>query len=233
MGIHSHDSSGSPFNDWFFTMSEYSLKRLGVKFSESKQPRSRDAINNLIEAAEHLVATGSASNLNARQLSKLSGYSLGGIVKRLGKVENVFLHAIAFARERHIKACCAQAEAFDTNKTALDFAEFMVNLSIDAISNAVGPSIVRYYESRALGRVSSLADIHAYTEEIVPTLLYVIGRNTTGTFRNLLPYEAKYVAKAIFLFVERPFAESDPLAGSEEHRQMATRQIACLLSVTS
>ena len=198
-------------------MSENSLKKIGVKFAESKQSRSQEAVKNLIEAAERIVESGDSSNLNARQLSKVSGYSLGSLVQRLGKVENVFLHTIAYGREKHIKACCAQAETFDVNKTATEFAEYMVNLSIDTINNIVGPSIVRYYESRALGRV--------------PTILKVSTSNKTGTFREFSLYEAKYVARAIFLFIERPFAENDPLAGSDDHRRMASRQVASLLSV--
>lgn len=211
-------------------MSDNSLNKIGVKFSESKQSRSQDAIKNLIEAAEKIVLTGDAANLNARQLSKKSGYSLGSLVQRLGKVENVFLYTIAYGREKHIKDCCIQAEAFDVNKTASEFAEYMVNLSIDAINNIVGPSIIRYYENRALGRVSTLGDIHSYTDEIIPTLMKVIEKNKSGTFRELSSYEAKYVARAIFLFIERPFAENDPLAGSTEHRSMASCQVASLLS---
>lgn len=212
-------------------MSENSLKNIGVKFAESKQSRSQESLNNLIEAAEKIVESGDASNLNARQLSKISGYSLGSLVQRLGKVENVFLHTIAYGREKHIKACCAQAEAFDVNKTASEFAEFMVNLSIDTINNIVGPSIVRYYESRALGRVSTIGDIHAYTDEIIPTVMKVSENNKTGTFRQLSLYEAKYVARAIFLFIERPFVENDPLAGSDEHRRTASRHVASLISI--
>lgn len=210
-------------------MSEDSLKRLGIKFAEFRQPRSREALHNLIEAASYLVGTGDASNLNARQLSKVSGYSLGTLVKRLGKIENVFLSAIAYGRAQQIKFCCAQAESFDVNKTASEFAEFVVNLAIDRITNVVGPSIIRYYESRALGRVSSVADIDLYTDELVPTLMNVIMRNKSGTFRNLSLYEARYAAKAFFLFVERPFVQNDPSAGTEEHRQMATRHVAGLI----
>lgn len=211
-------------------MSEDSLKRLGIKFTQSKQPRSRKALLNLIEAAAYLVDTGDASNLNARQLSKVSGYSLGTLVKRLGKIENVFLRAIAYGREQQIKFCCAQAESFEVNKTASEFAEFVVNLAIDRIANVVGPSIIRYYESRALGRVSSIADIDSYTDELVPTLMNVIMRNKSGTFRPLSPYEARYAAKTFFLVVERPFVENDPSAGTDEHRQMATKHVSSLLS---
>ena len=211
-------------------MSEKSLKKIGVKFAEPKQKRSKDAIKNLVEAAELLVASGDAENLNARDLSRVSGYSLGALVQRLGKVENVFLHAIAHARERHLHAICAQAEAFDGNITTAEFATFLVDVGLHAMKNIVGPSIIRYYESRALGRVNSLSDVHAYTDETIPTLMKMIAQDKTGTFRGLTPFEAKYLARSLFHILERPFIESDPNAGSEEHRLMAVKFVTCMLS---
>ncbi len=211
-------------------MSEKSLKKIGVKFVEPKQDRSKEAIKNLVEAAELLVASGDAGSLNARDLSRVSGYSLGALVQRLGKVENVFLHAIAYGRERHLNAVCTQAEAFGGDVTASEFAEFLVEAGLHGMKNVVGPSVMRYYESRALGRVNSLADIHAYTDETVPTLMKLIAQDKTGTFREMSPFEAKYVARSLFHILERPFIESDPSAGTEEHRSMAARHIASLLS---
>lgn len=211
-------------------MSERSLKKLGVEFSEPKQDRSKNAIQNLVEAAEKIVDSGNASNLNARELSKVSGYSLGALVQRLGKVENVFLHTIAYGRERHMHAICLQAEAFSGKITTTDFAEFLVDSALHAMKNIVGPSIMRYYESRALGRVNSIADIHAYTDEVIPTLMKMIADDTTDTFREMSPFEAKYFSRAVFHILERPFIESDPNAGTEAHRTMAIRHIAGLLS---
>lgn len=211
-------------------MSEKSLKKIGVKFAEPKQDRSKEAIKNLVEAAELLVASGDAGNLNARDLSKVSGYSLGALVQRLGKVENVFLHAIAYARERHLQSICAQAEAFDGNITTNEFATFLVDVGLHTMKNIVGPSIIRYYESRALGRVNSLADIHAYTDETVPTLMKLIEQDKTGTFKMVTAFEAKYLARSLFHILERPFIESDPNAGSEEHRLMAIKFVSCMLS---
>lgn len=210
-------------------MLENSLKKIGVKFAETKQDRSKKAIRNLVEAAEHLVASGDARNLNARDLSRVSGYSLGALVQRLGKVENVFLHAIAYGRERHLRAICAKAEEFAGNVTTFEFAEFLVDLGLHTMKNIVGPSIMRYYENRALGRVNSLADIHSYTDETVPTLMKIIEQDKTGTFRNVTPFEAKYLARSLFHILERPFIESDPNAGSEEHRSMAVRFVASML----
>lgn len=209
-------------------MAKDSLKKLSVSFPDSKQARAEKSLNNLVEAAEKIVATADATGFNARTLAKLSGYSLGALVQRLGKVENIFLHAIAYGRTRKIQEASDICESFDPNKTAEDFAEFVVSFSLDEIPK-VGPSIIRYYESRAMGRTQNVGDLHAYTDEIVPALLKVIERDQSGTFRQISPYEAKYLARAIFLFVERPFAESDPMAGTEQHRQMAVAQISALL----
>lgn len=209
-------------------MARDSLKKIGVSFTRAKQSRSEKSLNSMIESAERIVATADATKFNARTLAKISGYSLGSLIQRLGKIENIFLHAIAHGRTRELKSLSEKAEAFDCEKNVDDFVEFLVSISLDAIPR-VGPSVIRYYESRAIGRTKNISDIYAYTEDIVPSLLKVVSQNRTGTFRNISHYEAKYVAKALFLFLERPFAENDTLAGSEQHRQMAVNQIRALL----
>lgn len=206
-------------------MAKDSLKRLGVSFAASTQPRSEQALKNLIEAAARLVDVGDTTQFNARSLSKLSGYSLGALVQRLGKIENIFLHAIAYQRTQLLKDVTELIDATGPNLTAEECAKIMVSFAFDNMK----PLIMRYYESRALGRTQNVDDIYAYTDEIVPAMLKVIERNTTGTFRKITPYEAKYVARAAFVFLERPFVESDPFAGTDLHRKMAIEQISALL----
>jgi len=213
-----------------YAMSEKSLNKIGVKFSASKQARSQQAVQNLVEAAEKLVETGDASNLNARDLAKVSGYSLGSLVQRLGKVENVFLHAIAYGRERHLDSITTQMKSFAGKKTTFELSEFLVDTALHAMKNVVGPTVMRYYEGRALGRVSKLEDLHAYTDEAIPALMELVSMDTTGTFREMTPFEYKYVVRSIFHILERPFIELDPRAGTEEHRLLAIRQITVLLS---
>jgi len=207
-------------------MAKDSLKRLGVVFAPSKQTRSEQALKNLIEAAEQIVATGDSTQFNARSLAKLSGYSLGALVQRLGKVENIFLHAIAYQRTQLLKEVTELIDATGPNLTAEECATVIVSFAFDNMK----PPVMRYYETRAIGRTQNVSDIYAYTDEVVPALLKVIERNTSGTFRKITPYEAKYIARAIFVFVERPFVESDPFAGTEQHRQMAIKQISALIS---
>lgn len=205
-----------------------SLKILGVKFSASKVPRSEQSLSDMIEAAEFLVATGDSSNLNSRKLSKKSGYSLGAVVKRLGKVENVFLHAIAHGRSRNIKEISLLLESYGCDKTVFEHAKLTVDLAFELFPK-VGASVIKYYECRAMGRTKTVADVHAYTEEIVPALRKVIDNDKTGTFRTVNDYELRYIARAIFIFLEQPYVIGDPMAGSQHHRDMASDLIASLL----
>lgn len=211
-------------------MSEKSLSKIRVQFTEPKQQRSKQAIDNLIEAAEMLVDSGNSSKFSARELAKASGYSLGALVQRLGKVENVFLHAIAYSRERHLQAIGTQLKAFAGEIDVASFAEYLVTTALHTMQNIVGPSVMRYYENRALGRVSTVEDLHSYTDETVPVLMELVALDKTGTFREMTPFEYKYVVRSIFHVLERPFIESHPDAGSEEHRQMAIRFVTSLLS---
>ena len=210
-------------------MAKESLKNLGVAFPKSKQGRAEQSLSNLVEAAEKIVATGDAMGFNARTLAKVSGYSLGSLVQRLGKVENIFLHAIAFGRTKQLKKLAQQIESFGSDKTADQYAEFIVGLSLSRIP-VVGAQVIRYYESRAMGRTNNVSNIHAYTDEMIPTLNKIIAQDKTGTLRKVPTYEMKYLARSIFHILERPFAEGDPEAGSAAHRAMAIHHISRLLS---
>jgi len=209
-------------------MAKESLKNLGVSFSKSKQVRAEQSLVNLMEAAEKIVNEGDVAGFNARNLAKVSGYSLGSLIQRLGKVENIFLHAIAYGRSRHIASLAEQIENFGNEKTAAQFCEQIVDLSLGRMA-VVGAPVIRYYESRAMGRTNNVGNIYAYTDEIIPTLQKIMNLNTTGTFRVISNYEMKYVARFIFQILERPLAENDLLAGTEQHREMAINILSSLL----
>ncbi len=210
-------------------MAKESLLNLGVKFCKTEQARSENALENLIAAATKIVNDGEVSGFTARNLAKVSGYSLGSLVKRLGKVENIFLYAIAYNRSQHIQKIAEQVENFGKDKTVAQLSEFVVDLSLNRMA-IVGAPIIRYYESRAMGRTNNVGNIYAYTDEMIPSLSKIIRENTTGTFRKISSYEIKYIARLIFQILERPLAENDPIAGTEQHREMAIKVISSLLS---
>lgn len=209
-------------------MAKESLDKLGIHFVAAKQKRSEEALQNLIESAEKIVDQGDADAFTARNLARVSGHSLGTLVQRLGKVENIFLHAIAYSRSKHLEVLAGYLEHFGNEKTATQFCEYIVDLGMNRMM-LVGAPVIRYYESRAMGRTNNVGNIYAYTDEIIPALSKMIRQNTTGTFRVYSEYEIKYVARLIFQIFERPLAEGDPQAGTAEHREMAIKLLSGLL----
>lgn len=207
----------------------YSLKKLNVKFRTASQDRSKKTLEDLLEAAESIADGGDPSKFDSRTLSKVSGYSLGSLVKRLGKIDNVFLYAIALGRSRHIRQIEQNLLHLDSSIGPKEFVETLVDLSFKGIKR-VNPAVIRYYEKRALERTGNLGDVYSYTEEIIEPLLRVIEKNQSGKFKSLNLIEAKYICRAIFLFIERPFAEQDPIAGTEAHRQLVIENISRLIS---
>lgn len=208
---------------------ENSLKKIKVSFPEAKQARSENALKNLVEAANQIVLEGDSGKFNARYLSEVSGHSLGALIQRLGKVENIFLHAIAHQRSQQFKEMALEFDQLPDSATVSDFAELIARTSLRRLPT-VGPSILRYYEARALGRTHTLEDVHAYTDECIPILQRTVKRNTSNTFKEFSAFESKYLMRSIFLFIERPFIEGNKNAGTEIHHNMVVNFITNLLS---
>jgi AcrR family transcriptional regulator len=204
------------------------LKKLNIEFNDAKKPQSLQTLNDLIEAAEKIVEEGDVGQFAARSLAKESGYSLGSLINRLGKIENIFLYAISKERSRHIRAVCEAIEQLDPDVTVDELVEKFVDEGF-AVINKVGPRILRYYEKRAALRAENISDIFLYAEETIPYMNRILAKNRSNTFRPLSESDKRYVARAIFLFLERPFVEGDPIAGTPVHRAMAINAIVGML----
>ena len=68
--------------------------RLKIEFAESKQERSKQTLDDILEAASNLIEHGDPELFTSRMLAVESGYSLGTLNKRLISVENVFIWLI-------------------------------------------------------------------------------------------------------------------------------------------
>jgi hypothetical protein len=72
-------------------------------------------------------------------------------------------------------------------------------------------------------------DYFTYMDSMVEPYLVAASQNNTGTFRVLSTSEASLLIRQIFILVERPFIEGNPIAGTEEHRRIAIDMIIRLL----
>jgi AcrR family transcriptional regulator len=185
-----------------------------ILFAESKQERSLKTMADILQAAEQLTAEANPEQFTSRSLAQKSGYALGTLVRRLGSVENVFLWAIKKGRGTLLNEFALRIAQFDPDASIHKFSEILVD---DAFANIqkVNPKVMRFFENRITRREGLPADYFSYWDCFVEPYLESSRRNKTDTFRQMTKEEATLIIRNLSLFVERPFIEGNPIAGTE------------------
>ena len=204
-------------------------KDFEIDFSDAKQDRSKKTLDDLMQAAYEIVESADTSSFTSRSLAGKAGYSLGTLSKRLGSVENVFFWAIQKGRELKFNELAKEMEQFDPRLTVQDFVEIFVDKAFSGI-NAVTPSVMRFYDQRFTKKNGLSTDYFDYIDVVIAPYQQLCLRNTSNTFRIVSQDEARFIFKAILTFVERPFANQDPIMGTIEHRRIAIEVITRMLA---
>jgi len=204
-------------------------KNLEIDFSDAKQDRAKRTLDDLMQAAYAIVEEADPAAFTSRSLAGKAGYSLGTLSKRLGSVENVFFWAIQKGREIKINEVAKDMDQFDPSLTVQDFVETFVAKAFSGI-NAVTPSVMRFYDQRFTKKNGLSTDYFDYVDVLVDPYQRLCQKNTSNTFRVIPHDEARLIFKAILTFVERPFANGDPIMGTAEHRRIAIEVITRMLA---
>jgi AcrR family transcriptional regulator len=199
-----------------------------IPFAESKQDRSQKTLEDILQAAEQIVAEANPENFTSRSLAQKSGYALGTLVRRLGSIENVFLRAAKNSRDKKYAEIARSIAQFDNDTSIHDFAEKMVERTFTGIQQN-NPKVMRFFESRYTKMKGLPSDYFTYMDFIVDPYLEASHLNKTNTFRQLSRNEATLLLRQLCLLIERPFMEDSPIAGTEEHRKIVIDSIIRLL----
>jgi hypothetical protein len=204
-------------------------KDLGIDFSDAKQDRAKKTLEDLLQAAYEIVQDADPATFTSRSLAGKAGYSLGTLSKRLGSVENVFFWAIQKGREIKINEVAKDMDQFDPKLSVQEFVETFVDKSFSGI-NAVTPAVMRFYDQRFTKKNGLSTDYFDYVDVLVEPYQRLCQKNVSNTFRMISQDEARLIFKAILTFVERPFANGDPIMGTTEHRRIAVEVITRMLA---
>ena len=204
-------------------------KNLDIDFSDAKQDRSKKTLDDLLQAAYAIVEEADPAAFTSRSLAGKAGYSLGTLSKRLGSVENVFFWAIQKGRESKFNQVAKEMDQLDPKLSVREFVEVFVDKSFSGI-NVVTPSVMRFYDQRFTKKNGLRPDYFDYVDVLVEPYQRMCLRNESNTFRVISQDEARLIFKAILTFVERPFANGDPIMGTPEHRRIAIEVITRMLA---
>jgi hypothetical protein len=204
-------------------------KNLEIDFSDAKQDRAKKTLDDLMQAAYEIVENANPAEFTSRSLAGKAGYSLGTLSKRLGSVENVFFWAIQKGREIKFNEVAKDMDQFDPSLTVQDFVETFVDKSFSGIS-VVTPSVMRFYDQRFTKKNGLSTDYFDYIDVLIEPYQRLCQKNISNTFRIISQDEARLIFKAILTFVERPYANGDPIMGTAEHRRIAIEVITRMLA---
>ena len=204
-------------------------KNLDIDFSDAKQDRAKKTLEDLLQAACAIVEEADPAAFTSRSLAGKAGYSLGTLSKRLGSVENVFFWAIQKGREIKFNGLAKEISQLDPKLTVHEFVEAFVDKSFSGI-NVVTPSVMRFDDQRFTKKNGLSTDYFDYIDVLIEPYQQMCLKNVSNTFRMISQEEARLIFKAILTFVERPFANSDPIMGTPEHRRIAVEVITKMLA---
>ena len=204
------------------------LPKLGVKFKTSTQERSQKTLRDLMEAGVILVESGDPDKFTSRNISKVSGYSLGTVSKHLGTIENVFIWAIEKLKRNKLGGIIEVIDSSDPNMSVEIICELIVDEYFEMV-NDVNPKLIKFFNELALKRARKISEILVYPKIFSDVIFRLSERNTSGTIRKMTLEEAKWISRSMVLFNRRPFIEDDPIAGTNEHRRIAIDNMIRLL----
>ena len=204
-------------------------KNLEINFSDPKQDRSKKTLDDLLEAAYEIVESADTAKFTSRNLASKSGYSLGTLSQRLGSVEDVFFWAIQRGRKNKLNSFINAMDQFDTQLSIQVFLEKFVDIAFGNM-NIVTTKVMRFYDQRLTLKYGLTADYFNYVDVLIKPYLDLCQKNETNTFRILSLEEARFIFQCSLALVERPFANEDPIAGTEQHRKIAVKNLMRLLA---
>ena len=193
--------------------------RIKIEFAQSKQDRSKQTLDDILEAASNLIEQADPDLFTSRILAAESGYSLGTLNKRLISIENIFIWLIEQGQKKHIKTATRIIEDFDPALPLQVLVETIIDLFF-SIMKKVNPKVVRYYEHKMAVKVGFHEDFDR-ADALVKPFLAASQNDKSHTFRQMGEIEMRLVLRSLLYLVERPFVYDDPIAGTAEHRRIA------------
>ena len=193
--------------------------RIKIEFAQSKQDRSKQTLDDILEAASNLIEQADPDLFTSRILAAESGYSLGTLNKRLISIENIFIWLIEQGQKKHIKTATRIIEDFAPALPLQVLVETITDLFF-SIMKKVNPKVVRYYEHKMAVKVGFHEDFDR-ADALVKPFLAASQNDKSHTFRQMSEIEMRLVLRSALYLVERPFVYDDPIAGTVEHRRIA------------
>ncbi|GEM_PF-1357236 len=183
-----------------------------------KQPRSMQAVDNILLAGKELIAS-KDQNLNARALAKRSGYSIGNIYHHFEKIADVFVKIYVEKRTESQKKVASLFKDHDPSSPITELAPKVTDQVISN-HNEFDPKVLTFCLTALSKELNNPFEIDKSVDDLVAIFRGVAERDKSNTFRKMTVAESQLLAKIYVYALRQPYIDESDLMGTEEHRQI-------------
>ena len=198
-------------------------------FKAPKQQRAIKTVEEIIKAMEELSRSGDLEEVGTRELSEHSGHSIGSIFHHFKKIEDIYLYIFLLKRRKGIEKLADIINQHPSDQPLRVLMGHLIKSIIDDLSRPprkILSHVIHQYLKRA--KVKALLDIES--DSLIPLIIKVSQQDKTNTFHNFNENELTLRIRTIHSITWSPFLEEDPIAGTNEHLEMAINLAAQLFA---
>lgn len=189
------------------------------------QARSEKACRDIAQAVSELSADNDPAALSARAISVRSGYSIGAIYHHFSSVERLLLRMLEGRRRDALDALTAMLREAPPDTVGQTLFGELIDLCF-AVYRRPPRRVLTHVLRLQIKHAEHQGELAGSIDALARPLAEALRRNRSGTVRPVAEDEARLALRAIQTLIRSPFAEGDPTAGDQRHRDLTVD--ACL-----
>lgn len=191
---------------------------------------SKKSQEGIILAGEKLLLSGNVNLINAENLSKQSGYSIGNIYHHFKSLDQVFIKIFLKKRLDIFLELVDEINKFPKNKSCEELCKILVNKSFER-ANKLKIKVLQYIFKIMLTKSEQPEKINLIIDVLIEPLIECRKRNKTNSFREIEEDEMRLLLRSLQAFIRSPFLENQSIAGTALHKELTLNLCQKLFSI--
>ena len=191
---------------------------------------SKKSQEGIILAGEKLLLSGNVNLINAENLSKQSGYSIGNIYHHFKSLDQVFIKIFLKKRLDIFLELVDEINKFPKNKSCEELCKILVNKSFER-ANKLKIKVFQYIFKIMLTKSEQPEKINLIIDVLIEPLIECRKRNKTNSFREIEEDEMRLLLRSLQAFIRSPFLENQSIAGTALHKELTLNLCQKLFSI--
>lgn len=191
-------------------------------FTPPKQQRAKKAIDDIVESLQQLAQSEVSTDITTRKLSDVSGYALGTIFHHFKTFDDIFVYAFLIRRRKALSKIADTISRHPADQPLSVLVRTVHNRCFDEFLRPNRKTLL-FFMHQFFKRTRHPELINVEADSLIPYWITASQRDKTNTISNFNENELRLRFRAMQAIVRSPFFEDDPIAGTEEHKDIALK----------